>query len=106
MSDFKKHLEEELKDPTFKKEWDKLNNMKTIIINIEDESFKEMIEYLDKFILDHPNSSYQTITPIPNDETLEAMQDVETSENYEEVTLDTLKSIKEVKSSDTVHYDR
>ena len=24
MSDFRKHLEEELKDPNFKKEWDKL----------------------------------------------------------------------------------
>lgn len=91
MSDFKKHLAEQLKDKDFKKEWDKLNNMNTIIINIEDEAFNQVTAWLDKFLADYPNSSYQTISPISNDETLEAMRDVETGENYEEITLKDLQ---------------
>jgi len=74
-----------------KKEWDKLNNMKTITINIDDKYYDEIIKELDKFILDYPNSSYQVISSIPNNETLEAMKDVETGENYENTTLQDLE---------------
>ena len=105
MSDFKKHLAEELKDPKFKKEWDKLNSMKTIIINIEDEAFKQVTAWLDKFLEDYPNSSYQTISQVPNDETLQAMKDVETGENYEDISPRLENAIREVKSGDIVHHD-
>jgi len=59
MSDFRKQLAEELKDPKFKEEWDKLHSMRTIIINIEDEAFDQVIAWLDNFLKDYPNSSYK-----------------------------------------------
>lgn len=43
--------------------------------------------------LDSLYNSYQTISPIPNDETLEAMRDVETGKNYEDVALEDSKNI-------------
>ena len=65
--------------------------MRTIIINVEDELLKDTIKHLDKFLLDYPNSTYQVISLTPNCETLESIQDVDSENNYETITLKDLE---------------
>ena len=44
-----------------------------------------------KFLKDCSNNSCQTVSKVPNDETLQAMRDVESGKNYEDVTIELLK---------------